>query len=125
MVGILVLYFILVIAFALFLIAAQWKIYEKAGKEGWAAIVPIYNIIVLQEIVGRPAWWTVLYFVPFVNYAIAIINIFDLAKSFGKGTGFGFLLLFFPVIGFPMLGFGDAKYVGPVADPNFQAGSQN
>ncbi len=55
------------LAVAVVMIIGWWKIFEKAGKPGWAAIVPIYNIIVLCEIVGRPAWWVVLFLIPCVN----------------------------------------------------------
>lgn len=44
------------IIISVIVIIGQWKVYEKAGKPGWAAIVPIYNTIVLLEIVGKPIW---------------------------------------------------------------------
>jgi Family of unknown function (DUF5684) len=97
---------------AVFFIACQWKIFTKAGKPGWAAIVPIYNAIVLLEIVGRPVWWIVLMLIPFVNVVIAIIVAIDLAKAFGKDAGYGLLLAFVPIIGYPMLAFGKATHVG-------------
>jgi len=97
------------------LIAAMWQIFTKAGKPGWAAIIPIYNIIVLLEIVGRPWWWLLLLFVPIVNLVIAILMYIDLAKSFGKGVGFALGLLFLGFIFFPILGFGSARYLGPAA----------
>lgn len=102
--------------FMIIIIAAMWKVYAKAGKPGWAAIIPFYNIWVLLEIIGRPGWWLILFFVPFVNFIIAIIVSIDLAKSFGKSAAYGIVLLFFfNVIGYLMLGFGNAEYVGPAA----------
>ena len=53
--------------------------------------------------------------IPFVNFIIAIILLIDLAKSFGKGVGFGIGLLLLPFIFFPILGFGSAQYQGPTA----------
>jgi ABC-type sulfate transport system permease subunit len=104
------------IVIAVVMIVSLWMIFQKAGKPGWAAIVPIYNAIVLLEVVGRPTWWVILlYFVPFVNLIIGIIVIFDLAKSFGKGGGFGVGLLLLPFIFYPVLAFGDAEYQGPAA----------
>ncbi|MGB0152905.1 MAG: DUF5684 domain-containing protein [Verrucomicrobiales bacterium] len=96
-------------------IIAMWKVFSKAGKPGWAAIVPIYNVIVLLEVIGRPVWWVVLFFIPFVNIVIAFITSIDLAKSFGKGAGFGIGLIFLSVIFYPILGFGSAQYKGPAA----------
>jgi hypothetical protein len=101
------------LAIAILMIASMWKVFVKAGKPGWAAIIPIYNFVVLCEIAGKPAWWVVLLFVPVVNFIIIIILSIALAKKFGKGTGYGLGLAFLGVIFYPMLGFGDAQY-----DPN-------
>ncbi len=98
------------LAVVIFLVAAMWKVYVKAGKPGWAVLVPFYNIYVLLEIVGRPGWWLVLMLIPIVNIIIAIITTVDLAKRFSKGAGFAAGLIFLPFICYPMLGFGDSKY---------------
>jgi hypothetical protein len=100
---------------AVIVIAGLWKIFSKAGKPGWAAIIPIYNLIVLLQIVGRPLWWIILFLIPFVNFIAAIILYMDLAKSFGKGGLYGILMLILPFIFIPMLGFGSDQYVGPAA----------
>ena len=95
------------------IIAGIWKVFVKAGKPGWACLIPIYNIVVLLQIVGRPIWWLVLLIIPIVSIVVAIIVSIDMAKSFGKGTGFGIGLALLGSIFYPMLGFGDAKYEGP------------
>ena len=109
------------LAVTVFLIIAMWRMFTKAGKPGWASIIPFYNTYVLLKMVGRPGWWLVLMFIPLVNIVILIIVMIDLAKAFGKGGGFAVLLILLPYIGFAILGFGSARYVGPVADPNFVA----
>lgn len=98
---------------ALVVIAGIWKTFEKAGKPGWAAIIPIYNIIVLLEIAGKPIWWIILFFIPCVNIIASLLIFIALAKSFGKSEVFGIGLWLLGPIFFPILGFGDAKYVGP------------
>lgn len=105
------LYLVLIVV----LVAAMWKIFTKAGKPGWASIVPFYNIIVLLEIVGRPLWWIVMLLIPLVNLVFVFIIAIDLAKSFGKGTGFAMGLIFLSPIFYPILGFGSARYQGPAA----------
>lgn len=101
---------IYVIVFAV-IIASLWKIFDKAGEPGWAAIVPIYNIIVLLKIVDRPIWWIVLYLIPCVNIVPAILIPMDLAENFGKSKGWGFgMLVILGIVGYPMLAFGDAQY---------------
>jgi Family of unknown function (DUF5684) len=98
----------------LVMIAALWKIFTKAGQPRWAAIVPIYNLIVLLNIVGKPLWWIVLFMIPVANiYAIFSVAI-GLAKSFGKSTGFGIGLILLSVVFYPILAFGSSRYLGPV-----------
>ncbi len=103
-------------AIAVVVLIAMWKLFTKAGKPGWASIVPIYNTIVMLEIVGRPIWWIILLLIPFVNIVIGIMVVIDFAKAYGKGAGYGVLMLFFPYIMYPILAFSkDTTYVGPVA----------
>lgn len=92
------------------MIASMWKIFDKAGKPGWAAIIPIYNLIVLLEIVEKPIWWIVLFFIPFVNAIAFILLDIELAKKFGKDALFGIGLLLLPIVFFPILAFGSARY---------------
>ena len=96
-------------------LVGAWKVFEKAGKPGWAAIIPIYNAIVLLEIVGRPIWWIILLLIPCVNVIISLIVSIDLAKSFGKNELFGVGLWLLGFIFIPILGFGSDRYVGPSA----------
>lgn len=108
--------FLIYAAIIIVFIASMWKIFTKAGKPGWAAIIPIYNIIVLLEVVGRPIWWILIYLI--CAPIAAIVISLDLAKSFGKDIGFGIGLIILPIIFMPMLGFGSATYVGPSAAQN-------
>jgi hypothetical protein len=102
----------LVIYFAVLIVmvAAYWKVFTKAGKAGWLSIIPIINLAIMLEIVKRPVWWLVLYLVPFVNIVVHVIVTLDTARAFGKGSGFGLGLFFLPVIFYPILGFGNARY---------------
>ena len=105
---------ILIILFSFILTAfyvyCAWRIFEKAGKPGWAALVPIFNTLVELEIIQRPLWWVLLMLIPGVNLALAVIIIFDLAKVFGKDNGFAFGLLFLAPIFVPILALGSAVY---------------
>jgi len=103
-------------AVAVLMLVSMWKVYVKAGKPGWAILIPFYNILVMLEIVGKPWWYLLLMFIPIVNIVLAIIVTLDTAKVFGKGSGFGVGLIFLPFIFYPILGYGDAKYLG-VASP--------
>ncbi len=107
------------LAIIVLMIASLWKIFTKAGKPGWASIVPIYNIVVMLEIVGKPIWWIILYLIPFVNIVVGIIVNIQMAKAFGKDTGFAIGMILLPFIFYPMLAFGNAQYSKPdVAEVN-------
>lgn len=93
-----------------FVIVGFWKTFTKAGKPGWGAIIPIYNVILLLEIAGRPVWWILLLLVPFVGFVVGLIIGIDIAKNFGKSGLFGLGLAFLGFIFFPILGFSDARY---------------
>lgn len=97
--------------------AGWWMIFQKAGEEGWKAIIPIYNAIVLMKIIGREWWWVLLMLIPIVGLVIWIIVSLDLAKSFGRGTGFAIGLILLPFIWSLILGFGSDTYKGPSAKP--------
>ena len=63
--------------------------WTKAGKPGWGAIIPFYNIYLIVKVAGRPGWWLILYFIPIVNIIIWLIVCIDVARNFGHGAGFG------------------------------------
>jgi hypothetical protein len=98
------------LAVVIVVVAGLWKVFEKAGQPGWAAIIPFYNIYVLTQIAGREILWFILCLIPIVNIIASIIISIDVARKFGKGTGFGIGLAFLPFIFYPILGFGDAQY---------------
>ncbi len=101
------------IAVIVFMLIVMWKIYAKAGQPGWAAIIPIYNLVVMFKII-KMDWWHILImiFVPFAQIVYSILIPIKLAKVFGKSTGFGVLSIFFSIICYPILAFGSAKYEG-------------
>ncbi|ETZ19669.1 MULTISPECIES: DUF5684 domain-containing protein [Pedobacter] len=113
--------------------AGLWKTFVKAGKPGWAAIIPIYNLIVLIEIVGKPTIWILWLLIPCVNIVFSVWLMNLLSKSFGKTEGFTVGLIILPIVFYPILGFGDAKYLGPSAaeaqngfnNPNNPFGNNN
>ena len=91
-------------------IVAMWKLFTKAGKPGWACLIPVYNLIVLIEIAGKPIWWIILFFIPIVNVVISVLMYVGIAERFGRGVGTVLGLIFFPYLFMLILGFGSAQY---------------
>ncbi|RLE30718.1 MAG: signal peptidase I [Acidobacteria bacterium] len=101
---------IIQLAIIIFIIAAMWKVFTKAGKPGWAILIPFYNLYILLKVAGKPGWWLILLFIPIVNIVISIIAAIGIANNFGKGVGFAIGLLLLPFIFYPILAFGSAEY---------------
>ena len=129
--ALLVVWTLFAIAIYVVTVIGLWKMFVKAGKPGWAAIIPFYNWWVWVEIIGRPTWWfwalvasALLSWIPILGWILSVavfvlylLGCLDMAKCFGKGGGFGIGLWLLPFVFAPILGFGDAQYLGPVAAP--------
>lgn len=105
-------------------IVGLWKVFEKAGRPGWAAIVPIYNYWVLAEIAGKPGWYALVFLISWIPVlgtiaaiAVTILVSLGLAKAFGKEPVWSLLIIFLPFIALLILGFGNDKYKKPVSAP--------
>jgi len=100
----------------IFTLYCWWRIFEKAGKPGWAAIIPIYNVIVFLEIIGKPWWWLLLFIIPIVNIVFVVWSYNLLSKSFGQGAGFTVGLVLVNIIFIALLALGDYQYLGPAGE---------
>ena len=100
----------LALLLGIFYTACVWRIFTKAGRPGWHALIPILNTYTLIKVAGRPGWWLVLTFLPCVSFVVIIVVYLDLAKQFNKGAGFGLGLVFLSPIFLPILAFGSASY---------------
>jgi hypothetical protein len=90
-------------------LAGMWKVFEKAGQPGWAAIVPFYNLYILtMEIAKKEVLWFIVYV--FLAPVGGVIVGMEVAKRFGRSDGFGIGLGLLPFVFYPMLGFSDARY---------------
>ena len=110
--GILGTMLVLMGAVYLFFLVATWKLYSKAGRPGWASLIPIYTTVVFCQICGRSGWLTLALMIPGVNIIVSIMLTVDLARVFGRGAGFVLGLIFLSPIFFPILAFGSSRYVG-------------
>ena len=110
--GVLVFTWIICLAILIVTIIGMWKVFEKAGREGWKAIIPFYNMYVLTEISGQNGWLFLLCLIPGVGALIwSIMVSIKLAPAYGKDTAFAIGLILLAPIFYMILGFGSAKYV--------------
>ena len=103
-------YLFVYFALLLLVIVAHWEVFAKAGRPGWVIFIPFYNLYVCMKISSKPGWWWVLLCIPFVNIIFSILMMRGLARNFGKGVGFTVGLLLLPIVFWPILAFGDARY---------------
>lgn len=113
MTGFLAIYYVVMLAVLVVMLVAQWKIFVKAGRPGWASIIPFYNMYCLFDIAWGNGWLFLLTFIPCVGTIFQLIAYFKLASAFGKGAGFGVGLIFLSPIFLIILGFGSSEYIGP------------
>ncbi len=103
-------------------LAGYWKLFQKAGRHGWEAIIPIYSSYVMLKLSGRPAWWLIWLFVPLASVIVSAGILIDFIKSYGKFTirdRAAVILLGF--IYLPKWGFEDqTQYLGPSASAEFK-----
>ncbi len=99
-------YMILTIIFFLASVAGLWKIFQKAGYQGWEAIVPLYNFYVWLKVINKPLWWFLFILVPFINVFTILLMVVETLKCFRKdGLGEQALGVLFPFVFLPWLGF--------------------
>lgn len=128
--GILLVAFLIALVAVILMIIATWKIYKKAGKPGWAALVPFYKEYVLAEITWGNGWFFLITFaavIPVIGgisvIVFTILTYIKLAKSFGKDGGFAVGLIFLNPVFIAILGFDKSQYLG--VDRNVNPFSNN
>lgn len=107
---------ILIIAVTVLILVAKWKVFKKAGVDGWESLIPIHSEVVELQLGGVKTYWYFLNLIVICGIGPLIFSFWKsiaLAKAFGKGTGFGVLLTLFPFVCYPILAWGNAEYVGP------------
>ncbi|HMB63648.1 MAG TPA: signal peptidase I, partial [Eudoraea sp.] len=63
-----------------------WKLYVKAGRKAWEALIPVYNAIVLMQIIRRPKWWVILLFIPIINLLMFPVIWVETIRSYGRNS---------------------------------------
>ena len=105
---------IIYLAIVLLMIVSLWITVNKAGRPGVSQIIPIWNIIELVRISGKPLWWVIIILlIPIANLVLIIMVYYGISKAFGKDAGFTVGLVLLPFIFWPILAFGKATYTAP------------
>jgi fumarate reductase subunit C len=128
--GVVIVFSIILIGLVVFLIVVRWKMFEQAGEDGWKSIIPFYNTWVLKDIAEVNWWWFLIALLSTVittgsssdaesSYSMVLsvgsllanlVFYTNIAKKYGKDTGFGVLCAILPIIGLPMLVFGNNTF---------------
>jgi hypothetical protein len=114
----LILWILIELVLIVFILACYWIVFRKAGKPGWAAIIPIYNYVVLCQVAGYSGWLALLMFVPIVNIIVVFFICLGMAKKFGQDTLFGILMFFFFPILMAVIAFSKSIQYGNVVANN-------
>lgn len=112
---------VLVVLIVLYVIG-RWRMFQKAGEEGWASIIPLYSTYVMIKISRNPGWWLILLLIPIVNIFIGIMILNGISAQFGKSGGYTVGLVFLGIIFLPLLGFDESSYAQEISeygDPSF------
>lgn len=104
------------IPFLILPIISLWRIFEKAGEPGWSAIIPIYNLVILMSIAGKPWFWGLLACIPYIGLIFSIWGTNLVVKQFGKTEWFTLGIILLPFIFLPILAFGEAKFTKQTYD---------
>ena len=116
-IGILTTYLFIVFVIVIIFIAAGWRLFSKAGQPGWAVLIPFYNLYLYTQILRRPKWWILLYFLGFIPFLgalgvlfLSVIDSIRLAKVFGRPPEFGVGLILLNIVFIAILAFGKSDY---------------
>ena len=100
----------LLLFFLILTIVSYWKIFKKASKPPWVTLIPIYNLVVLHDIIGLSRIYVLLWFIPIANNLLLIYCHFQISRKFKKGILFSILTAIFPFIFLPIIAFGKSSY---------------
>ena len=96
------------------MVIAYWKMFEKAGVEGWKSLIPLYNLYILFQLAWGNGLLFLLMLIPCVNIVVGLILDWKICKAYGQGVGIFVLMLFLPNVAWLCLGFSkNVQYIGP------------
>lgn len=84
---------ILLVGYIYMALALQTIADKTSTPNAWLAWIPIVNIFLMLAIARKPAWWFVLFLVPLVNIAIAIMVWMGIAEARQKPNWWGILMI--------------------------------
>lgn len=96
--------------FVLAAVVGAWLFFAKAGRPGWACLVPGYNALEFVRVAKLPGWLAALFLVPAVNVAVFAWACARVARAFRKGPRFAVGLALLPPVYAAHLGLGAARY---------------
>jgi ABC-type Na+ efflux pump permease subunit len=74
-------------------LALQTIATKTATANGWLAWIPIANIFLMLSVAKKPTWWFILFLIPLVNIAVAIMTWMGVAEAVKKPSWWGILMI--------------------------------
>lgn len=106
-----------------------WKMFEKAGVEGWAGLIPLYRDYKLcDKVMGDPWYWlrTLWALVPIIGWVLAIYYEYQICKAtaqaYGKPESWAWGYLFLGPVFWLITGFDQSQYYGPFGRGDHRTG---
>lgn len=119
-IGLIIFAILIALALIVFTAVIRWRLFLKAGKDGWEAIIPFYSGWTLYEISGFPGWLSLISYIsviPVIRYigpltaiALSIVTSMSLCKKFNRGGYFWILAAFVPFVGLAIIAFSSDEY---------------
>lgn len=99
------------IGILILVVMVLWRIFVKAGKKGWLALIPLYNYYCLIKLTFNKGWYIIFLIIPFVNFIFILLSWYYLARRFGKSKCFAICSMIFPYITMQIIAFDNSMYI--------------
>jgi len=85
-----------IIALIVIYFESLFHLYLKFKRNGWHAIIPIQNNLILLSISNKPKWWIVLLYIPLLKRILLFFINKSIAQKFNKNNLFALGMTVFP-----------------------------
>lgn len=103
-------------------VVVWWRLFEKAGEEGWKSLIPIYNVWVAFNIAnpnGSNILWFIGSFIPGIQFFVFLIMGYMFASKYTDNLLIRILYMIFPFFTGLLIAFSDEFHYSPNRSMDF------